>query len=99
MPINIRGKIIRKTDPGFDEAIAGTLFNKRPLDRGPEMMVTPDCVEDIIEAIQYARAADICGNWTRSGRGRTRAEFSTNGTAGCKIRGPRKIAHEVTRRK
>nr|HMS39314.1 FAD-dependent oxidoreductase [Pyrinomonadaceae bacterium] len=53
--MKIKGKIIRNTDAGFNEAVMETLFNKRPLDRKPFMLVKPESVEDIIEIIKFAR--------------------------------------------
>lgn len=54
--LNIKGIVIRNTDRGFDKAISNTLFNKRQLDRKPEMMVIPNSVEDIIETIKFAKS-------------------------------------------
>lgn len=53
--MKIKGKIIRNNDAGFNEALMKTLFNKRPLDRKPLMLVKPESVEDIIEIIKFAR--------------------------------------------
>ncbi len=52
--LNIKGKIIHKTDQGFDLAINGTIFNKRDQGRKPEMMVLPHDVDDVIATIRYA---------------------------------------------
>lgn len=53
--LNIKGKVIKKNDNGFDEAIMNTLFNKRDYGRRPEMMVIPQDVDDIITALKFAQ--------------------------------------------
>lgn len=54
--MNIKGIIIRKDEQGFDEALTATLFNKRPLDRKPDLIVYPNSVDDIIETIKFAKS-------------------------------------------
>jgi FAD/FMN-containing dehydrogenases len=54
-----KGAVIRRNDPGFDEAIKATLFNKREPGRRPELMVTPRDVEDVIAAVRYAKSAGL----------------------------------------
>jgi hypothetical protein len=54
--MKINCKIIRDTDENFPEAVTETLFNKRPLDRQPEMIVYPQTVENISETIKYAKS-------------------------------------------
>jgi hypothetical protein len=53
--LSIKGTIIAKNDPGFDQAIRATLFNKLETGRRPELMVIPEQVDDIIQAIRYAQ--------------------------------------------
>lgn len=54
--MNIKCKLIRQTDNGFDKAVMETLFNKRQLNRKPEMIVYPKSIEDIIETIKFAKS-------------------------------------------
>lgn len=54
--MNFKCQFIRKDDKGFDEAVNQTLFNKRPLDRKPDLIVYPNTVEDVIETIEYAKS-------------------------------------------
>ncbi|MCU0239527.1 MAG: FAD-binding protein [Pyrinomonadaceae bacterium] len=56
--MNIKGKIIYKDEQGFDEALTSTLFNKVAIDRKPDLIVYPNCVEDIIETIKFAKSID-----------------------------------------
>jgi FAD binding domain len=57
--MTITGQIIRNTDPGFDAAIMGTLFNKIDPGQRPMMMVTPRTVDDIIAAVRHAKATGL----------------------------------------
>lgn len=57
--LNIKGQIIQKTDIGFDAAIRDTSFNRLDYGRRPEVMVTPENIDDIVEAIRYAKAAGL----------------------------------------
>jgi FAD/FMN-containing dehydrogenase len=57
--LKIKGTVLRKADPGFDQAIQATLFNKRDQGRKPEIMVVPADVDDAIAAIRYAKSAGL----------------------------------------
>ena len=57
--LSIKGPIINKTDIGFDAAIMGTLFNQIDPQRRPDMMVTPQTVDDIVATIRYAKTAGL----------------------------------------
>jgi FAD binding domain len=56
---NIKGKIIKKSDIGFDKAVLATQFSLRDYGRRPEMMLIPENVDDIIEAIRYAKSVGL----------------------------------------
>lgn len=51
---NYKGEIITKTEAGYEKAIMGTLFNKRPLTQMPCMMVLPKTVEEVAAVVRYA---------------------------------------------
>ncbi|HNE28966.1 MAG TPA: FAD-dependent oxidoreductase, partial [Saprospiraceae bacterium] len=55
--LNIKGRLLRRTDAGFEAAVLDTLFNKQPLDRMPDLLAEPMDVDDIITVIRYARSA------------------------------------------
>jgi FAD/FMN-containing dehydrogenase len=57
--LNISGTVLRKSDTGFDQAIQATLFNQRDQGRKPEIMVAPKNIDDVIEAIRYARSNSL----------------------------------------
>ena len=54
--LSIQGRIIRKSDPGFEAAVLATLFNKREPGRRPDMMVLPKNVDDVIATLRYAKS-------------------------------------------
>jgi hypothetical protein len=54
----IQGRVIRRTDAGFDEAVMATLFNKRDYGRRPELIAVPKTVEDVVAIVKYAKAND-----------------------------------------
>ncbi|MBS1795889.1 MAG: FAD-binding oxidoreductase [Acidobacteria bacterium] len=51
-------RIIRREDPGFRQAVTGTLFNKRPLDRWPAMICYPRTVADVRDLVLYAKSLE-----------------------------------------
>ncbi len=53
------GRVFQKSDIGFDEVILNTQFSKRDYGRRPEVMLIPETVTDIIEAIRYAKNAGL----------------------------------------
>jgi FAD binding domain len=54
--LNIKGKIIEKSAPEFEQAIMDTLFNKRDPERRPDLLVIPHHVDDIVATLRYAKA-------------------------------------------
>lgn len=57
--LKVKGKVLRKTDAGFEQAIRATIFNQRDTGRMPEMMIVPQDVDDVIAAIHYAKSAGL----------------------------------------
>lgn len=55
--LNIKGRVLRRTDAGFESAVLDTLFNRQALDRMPDLLAEPTDVDDIITVIRYARSA------------------------------------------
>jgi hypothetical protein len=55
----LQGKILRNTDPGFDEAIRATVFNQRDTGRKPDIMALPQTVDEVVAAVRYARSAGL----------------------------------------
>ncbi len=51
--------IIKKSDIGFDKAVLATQFSLRDYGRRPEMMLIPESVDDIIEAIRYSKSSGL----------------------------------------
>jgi FAD/FMN-containing dehydrogenase len=54
--LKIKGRLTKKSDPGFEKAIMATLFNQHDPGRRPDLMVEPQDVDDIIAAVHYAHA-------------------------------------------
>lgn len=54
--LQVRGKIYTQTAGDFASRLEATLFNKRPLNRRPYLMVEPKDVEDIQAVLAYAKA-------------------------------------------
>jgi FAD/FMN-containing dehydrogenase len=53
------GRRFRRGEPGYHNALLGTLFNKREPNRFPEVIVQANGVEDVIGAIREALRLDL----------------------------------------
>ncbi|QQS28680.1 MAG: FAD-binding oxidoreductase [Sphingobacteriales bacterium] len=62
--MNIQGTILKKGEPGFEQAILDRLFNKIDPQRRPDVLVLPKTVEDIMvvlkEAKSWGKKISIC---------------------------------------
>ena len=54
--LKIQGAVLTPADAGFKAAVLKTLFNQRAIDRLPDMMATPETLDDIKSIVRYARA-------------------------------------------
>lgn len=75
--LNIKGRVLRRTDAGFEAAVLDTLFNKQPLDRMPMGAPEPMDVDDIAAVIPLrpfgGKKISICSGGHRTGRPTTSA--------------------------
>ncbi|TAE22704.1 MAG: FAD-binding oxidoreductase [Cytophagales bacterium] len=55
--LQLTGTVLKQGERGFDQAVLDTLFNKVNPGQRPAVMVCPQTIDDVINAVRYARSA------------------------------------------